>query len=346
MRKLLLLLLFVSMLLISCGSREQEPSFSRENAMQKFLNMSPERGAYFYAQNRKTYSFLDSFYRDSIFPAIAACNYKELKNINASLRSTPLEGVMEAYFQGVRNEYLQDIQAEIVNYTVLQKRLFEDEIFPLIEFELDSMLTADIENLIDEYAGGFLNYRKLEFFVGKDRSKFEKLWKENIRPQSYNEHLNKYVQAYLDSICTFQKEYFHTVTGRNVEKELNMDVSQISINISTNILNQVDSFTSGEKIAMTTELIKDYAAPIAVGIVTGGVGAILYEIGNTTYDVYTIYKDIENQVVEPEELLLSVCVEEMSHNIGTAYLQKMKQDVLSRIDSSNKVLFNLIALAL
>ena len=87
---------------------------------------------------------------------------------------------MNAYFHDVRKEYLQNIQTEIISYSQLQKKLFKDEIFPLMEFELDSMLTADVENLINEYAGGFLNYRKLKFFFGKDRTEFEKLWKENI----------------------------------------------------------------------------------------------------------------------------------------------------------------------
>ena len=346
LRKLLLFVVLFVQTLFSCKGEKQEVPLSKENAMQKFMEMSPERGAFFYAKNRLTYSFLDSFYMDSIFPAIAFCNYKELKNINISLRSTPLGEAMNAYFHDVRKEYLQNIQTEIISYSQLQKKIFKDEIFPLMEFELDSILTVDVENLIDKYAGGFLNYRKLEFFFGKDRTEFEKLWKENIHPQSYNDFLNKYVQTYFDSISVFQKEYFHAVTGRNVEKELNVDVPQISIEVSSNILNQVDVFTSGERMTMTTELIKDYAAPIAVGLVTGGVGSVLYEIGNTAYDVYGIWKDIENQVVEPEEQLLSVCVEEMSNNIGIAYMKKVEQEILSRIDSSNEVLFNLIVLAL
>lgn len=346
MRKLLLLAVLFAQILFSCKGGKQEVPLSKENAMQKFMEMSPERGAFFYAKNRMAYPFLDSFYRDSIFPAIALCSYKELKNINVSLSSTPLGEAMNAYFHDVRKEYLQNIQTEIISYSQLQKKLFKDEVFPLMEFELDSMLTADVENLINEYAGGFLNYRKLEFFLGKDRTEFEKLWKENIHPQAYNDFLNKYVQTYFDSISVFQKEYFHAVTGRNVEKELSVDVPQVSIKLSSNILNQVDAFTSGEKMTMTTELIKDYAAPIAVGLVTGGVGSVLYEVGNTAYDVYGIWKDIEDQVVEPEEQLLSVCVEEMSHNIRTVYMEKMEQEVLSRIDSSNEVLFNLIVLAL
>ena len=126
----------------------------------------------------------------------------------------------------------------------MQKQLFETEIYPLMEIELDSMLNADITKIIDRYAGGFLNYRKLEFFIGKDSKKFEKLWKEYINPQSYNDHINKYIQTYMDSISEFQKQYFYDVTGRKIEKELEINVPEISMNISSDILKQVDYFTS------------------------------------------------------------------------------------------------------
>ena len=233
-----------------------------------------------------------------------------------------------------------------MEYSFLQKQLFEKEVLPLMEMELDSMLTADMEKLIDGYAGGFLNYRKLEFFLGKDSKEFEKLWNENINAQSYNAHMNRYVCAYLDSISEFQKQYFYDVTGRNVDKELDVELSLVELHISNEILKQVDYFTSEETMEMTTELIKDYAAPVVVGIATGGIGSLIYEIGNTAYDVNKIYNDIKNQTVEPEEQLLSVCVEELSNDIRNEYLQECKQSVADRIDGSNEILYNLIALSL
>lgn len=345
MRKLFYLIL-IFIFVASCGNRKSEVPFTRENAMQKFLEMSPEQGAIFYAKNRLTYSFLDSFYRDSILPAITNCSYNELKNINTALKNTPLKEILANYFNNVRKMYLRDIHTEILNNTNLQKKVFEQEVLPLMEVELDAMVTADMEDVIDKYAGGFLNYRKLEFFFGKDEKDFKELWKKYIHIQSYNEHMNKYVETYLDSICKFQEAYLHSVTGRKINKKLKIDIPHISINISSDVLGQVNDFTTGEKMAMTTELIKDYAAPLAIGALTGGVGSVIYEIGNTSYDVYDLYQDIENEQIEPEEQLLSVCVEEINDKIKKQYFQAVQNAVIERIENSNQVLYNLILLAL
>ena len=148
MRKLFYLIL-VLIFAASCGNRRSEVPFTKENAMQKFLEMSPEQGASFYAKNRLAYSFLDSFYRDSIFPAVTNCSYNELKNINTALKNTPLTGIAEVYFDEARKMYLKDIHAEIINNAHLQKQVFEKEVMPLMEIELNSMVTDDMENVID-----------------------------------------------------------------------------------------------------------------------------------------------------------------------------------------------------
>ena len=314
--------------------------------MHKFLGMSPEQGAIFYANNRLKYSFLDSFYRDSVLPAIMNCSYNELKNVNAALKNTPLTETVQSYFSDIRNIYLKDIHAEILNNTHLQKQIFEQEVLPLMEIELNSIVTDDMEKVIDKYAGGFLNYRKLKFFFGNNGKDFKELWNKYIHVQSYNEHMNKYIEAYLDSICKFQKDYLYFVTGRKINKNLEIDMPHISINISSDIIGQVNDFTTGEKMAMTTELIKDYAAPVIIGAFTGGVGSIIYEIGNTSYDMYDLYQDIENEMIEPEEQLLSVCVEEINDKIKKQYFQAVQNAVIDRIESSNQVLYNLILLAL
>ncbi len=345
MRKLFYLIL-VLIFAASCGNRRSEVPFTKENAMQKFLEMSPEQGASFYAKNRLAYSFLDSFYRDSIFPAVTNCSYNELKNINTALKNTPLTGIAEVYFDEARKMYLKDIHAEIINNVHLQKQVFEKEVMPLMEIELNSMVTDDMENVIDKYAGGFLNYRKLEFFFGKDGKDFKELWKKYVHVQSYSERMNKYVEAYLDSICKFQEDYLYSVTGRKINKKLRIDIPYIPINISSDILGQVNEFTKGEKMAMTTELIKDYAAPVVIGALTGGVGSVIYEIGNTSYDVYDLYQEIENEEVEPEEQLLSVCVEEINDEIKKQYFQAVQHAVMNRIENSNQVLYNLILFAL
>lgn len=345
MRSLFYLIL-ISVFVGSCSNRKSETSFTRENAMHKFLEMSPEQGAIFYVKNRFIYSFLDSFYRDSVFPAIMNCSYNELKNINTALKNTPLAETVQSYFNDIRNMYLKEIHTEILNNTHLQKKIFEQEVLPLMEIELNSILTDDMENVIDKYAGGLLNYRKLEFFFGKNEKDFKELWNKYIHVQSYNEHMNKYIEAYLDSICKFQEDYLCSVTGRKINKKLKIDIPHISINISNDILDQVNDFTTGEKIAMTTELIKDYAAPVVIGAFTGGVGSIIYEIGNTSYDMYGLYQDIENEEIDPEEQLLSVCVEEISDKIKKQYFQAIQNAVMDRIESSNQVLYNLILFAL
>lgn len=341
----LIIFILTSFFFSSCIDKKGT-DFSKENAMQKFLEMSPISAASFYAKERKNYQFLDQFYRDSILPAIALCSYRELKGIKTILRFTPVNEVVDSYFKDRRAEYLDKIQSEIINNTKLQKEIFENEVYPLLKIELDSMLNSDITNVMNKYSGGFLNYKKLEFFIGKNSNDFKRIWNENVDSKNYSKHINRYIYVYLDSICQYQKQYLYSITGRKLNKDINLNVPDITINVSSDILKDVNNYTSGEKKTMTKEFIKDYAAPIVVGAVTGGVGSVIYEMGNYSYDIYDVYNNIKNKTVSPEEQLIASCVEKVCSDVEKKYFEDIKQMVFKAIDDNNRVIFNFISMVL
>ena len=335
-------------ILASCSNNvKEEKAFTEKDAMDKFTQISMEQGALFYAENREKYDFLDDLYVDSILPVIVESNYYDLKKVYLLTRKTPFVDFIEPYYNAARSDFLEAVKQELKENTEIQKDAFVTEVLPLIEIEVDSMLNADIEKVIDEYAGGILNYKKLYFFTGRNTDDFKNFWNDNIDINRYREHICQHINSYFEQINEIRKQYCKNITGRNFNDLLKpIELPLLSFALSEESIQQIATFIQGEKDAITKDALKDWIAPIIIGGLTDGTGTALYEIGTLAYDVKVTIDDLKLQKLSPEEQLQDICSNQISTQIMNEYLSLCTQMVLEEIEESNHKLFSAINIGL
>lgn len=141
--------------------------------MDKFEQLSPIEGAQFLADNREEYPFLDTLYADYVMPVVLETDYYTIRDVLSITGDTFAGESFAEDLQSARDEYLADIQTEILEAADLQKQTFLDCILQGLQIELDSMLDADLDAVMDDYAGGILNWRKLKFLAGTGVNDFK-----------------------------------------------------------------------------------------------------------------------------------------------------------------------------
>lgn len=339
------IILFVLLFLVS-GCNQKEEVLTEESAMAYFLENTPERGAVFYNKNRDKYPFLDNLYRDSIYPAVMNCNYHELKYIYYALMETPIAEDIHTLLTASKQEMMETVAVEIRRNTKAEQDVFVSEILPIMEMGIDSIIHADIEAIIEEYAGGLLNYKKLYFFTGRDQNEFRKIWNNTVQTNKYSEYIELTSKQYLETLCEIKKQYLHDITDRDVTQNINYDLPPLSFEISDEVINYVQEFTSKEKREMTNEALKDWIAPVAIGLLTGGTGAAIYELGSMGYDIKVTVDDIKNQKMESNDMLMYICEDDIYNQIKDEYLSTYTDNILKEIENINQRTYYLIDHAL
>ncbi len=151
-----------------CSSTKLTP----QEAMTKFKEYTPKEGAEYYMDNRDDYSFLDTLYQDSIMPAVLSCNYFDMDSVAYVLKGTTFEKEIQPVRNQKRNTLINQIEEELSSNSDKQCQAFQECYLPSLEMSIDSMLQEDVSDIMDDYAGGFLNYKKLIFFFGRNRNDF------------------------------------------------------------------------------------------------------------------------------------------------------------------------------
>lgn len=333
----------VLFILGSCESRKQ---LTINDAMVEFKKLSPSNGAIFYMKNRKSYNFLDKLYGDSIMPALEYCTYYELKDVYAILKNSPYGGKIGELKHNAREILLSDIYNEINSNMKEEQDIFLNEILPAIELGIDSIANVNVDEVIDEYSGGFLNYKKLYFFAGRNEEDFMKIWTEKVKIEKYHQYITDNSKYFLEMLCNLKMLYYKEITGRNVSEEIKFELPYTSIEFNDSIKKVVRDFTDKELYGMTISVIKDYAIPTALGIASFGVGTILYECGNTIYDVKTIYDDIKSGKMSADDLLKLQCESYINEQLFDKYLKGYKDCILKEIYIINNNLYNSIEISL
>lgn len=340
--KINLLVAFV-FIFYSCGDENKKVDivFTESMAMDSILKLNPEDGARFYKENRTKYVFFDDLYSDSVVPILASCNYYELKKVRVMLKNTPCYEIVDKYFQSAKEQYSSVIYRELKDNSELEKQIFNKIIIPIIEMSVDSMLDDDIDEVFSSYAGGFMNYRKLNFLFGRDRNDFKEMFWEKLDTAKYQEHIKHYVQTYLDTVSLKQNEYCMQVVNHKFDSKMIMTNPTMRIGLTKSTLTHIQKYTSGQTDEILVEAVKDYVVPLALAGATGGIST-LYDIGNTVYDVKVTIDDIKAQKVDPDDMVKYVCAHDLSYQIENYYLPKCKKKVYDMIDDSNKKLYEFI----
>lgn len=331
----------------SCSSSSSvEENLTVEKAIDTFSDLSPSDGAHFYVNNREQYPFLDTLYVSYVIPIVGECSFDTIKAVKNVVEKTPADSALLPSYSQERKKYLVQIDKEIKENAVLQKQAFVNCIIPAMQVEIDSLLEEDMDKVMDKYAGGFLNFRKLKFFFGTDSNDFAELWNENIDNDKYTKCVAKYIDTYLDSLAVMRNDYFVDVVNDG-EFESNSRISQATMDLllAKKCVRQVDEFTKNEIDDMAVSVFKDFIVPAALGASTGGIGTVAawaYDAGNMCYDVKVSLDDIKSQKLEPEDVLKYACMENIGFQIRQAYLKYYTQRVFKNIDENSQKLYESI----
>lgn len=153
--------------LSSCNvsSLSEEPKLTPEDAINSLADLSPTEGAQFFVDNREQYPFLDTLYVENIVPIIGKCSFDTIKAVKEKVGKTPADEALTPYYKSIKNDYLAKLDQEIKENAISQKKAFVNCIVPAMQVEIDSLLEKDMGEVMNKYAGGIMNWRKLKFFL-------------------------------------------------------------------------------------------------------------------------------------------------------------------------------------
>lgn len=311
------------------------------SAMEKFRELSPKDGAEYYLQNHEQYSFLDTLYRDSIMPAVLQCNYFDLDSVRGVLFDTPFKAEIDPVYHQRKEQLLQQVKKEIEINANKQKKVFDKFYLPYLEMSIDSMIDEDVDNVMSKYAGGFLNFRKLAFFFGRGRNDFKQMFWEKFDTVRYQSKIKEYIYSFYGSVKLQQDEYCNSMTGTTFRCKMRVVTPPFKIGLTRSTLSYVKNYTSKQTSEMVGEAIKDYAIPLLLDVASGG-AALVYDVGNTAYDVNDMVNELKNAKIDDDEMVKYICSHDLSYQIKNFYIALWTSQVYKEIDRSNNELFNYI----
>ena len=336
------LLGIVCIIFLSCSSND---IITRQSAMASFKELSPKGGAEFYMENYKEYCFMDSLYRDSIMPAVLQCNYFDLDSVYNVLKGTSFNVDIEPVYKERKTELIKQIELEIEENSNKQREVLRLYYLPALEMSIDSMLDDDVDEIMNRYAGGFMNFRKLAFLFGRNRDDFKKIFWENFDTAKYQNQIKNYVESFYFTIKQQQSAYSKDLTGKDFDYNWSVSIPPFIIGLSQSTLSYVKKYTHQQSDEIIGEAIKDYAVPMVIGAFSGGLSTI-YDISSTAYDIKGLVDDIKNTKINDDEMLKYVCSHDLSYQIKKYYIDKWIYQVYEQLEMSNKQLYNHIVINL
>lgn len=331
--------LLLSVVLSGCGS--EETVLTASEAMARFKELSPKEGADFYVENHSKYTFLDTLYRDSVMPAVMQCNYFDMDSVYQALKGTAFVGKIAPIRKASRDSLLIQIKKELDADLLRQRDVYTRYYMPSLEMSIDSMLDEDVGEIMSKYAGGFMNFRKLAFLFGRDRNDFKEMFWDKFDTLKYQNKIKEYVQTFYNSVKDKQNAYCHDLTGENFNSNMKIRIPYFTIGLSQSTLSHVKKYTSEQVDEMLNEAIKDYAVPLALGVVSGGLSTV-YDVGSTAYDVNEIVKDVKNAKIDDDEMMKYICAHDLAYQIKNFYIAQWTSQVFDELKRSNSELYNYI----
>lgn len=329
-------IVFLVLLLTRCGTEDY--ILSKVDAMEKFKELSPRDGAEFYLQNRNQYAFMDSLYIDSVMPAVLQCNYFDLDSVRRVLKETDFMATIEPLYQERRKEVALQVKMELGKNNAKLIDVYDKHYLPSLEMSIDSMLDDDVEKIMSKYAGGFMNYRKLAFLFGRDRDDFKEMFWEKFDTLRYQGKIIEYINTFFGSVKEQQNAYCVDLTGQEFNDTMMVETPPLIIGLSQSTLSHVKKYTSQQSSEIVGEAIKDYAVPLLLGAVSGGV-ANLYDVGSTAYDINKIVKDVKKVKIDDDEMVKFICSHDLAYQIKNYYIDKWTSQVHDEINKSNEKLY-------
>lgn len=332
--------------LTSCSKYIKEPKqYSEKEALEIMLELTPVECSDFYRINYKLNSFLDSLYVEEILPCFQQIPLPEFKSAILKLKDTPAEEYACTIYEDLYDDLISDLADELDSITFIQQQAFSEDLMPIIEVALDSIICADLEFVIEEYSGGFLNYRKLGLFTGKDSNDFAKKWNEIVDKSRYTILIQDFVNDYLSLLRETNNQYMEESIGKTFPLKNDIEFPKVNVSFNDECLYSVAAFNSREKSGMFKEFLKDWVAPAALAVVTGGASTIVnvYEAANFGYDIMVTVDEIQKMEPTSEEVLMYECASSIEEQIYKYCLNPLQESVFSMIEKQNTIILNEIA---
>ena len=272
-------------------------------------------------------------------PAVLQCNYFDLDSVSNILKRTPFDADIKPVYQEKKAGLIKQLKLEIEDNSKKQQEILVKCYLPALEMSIDSMLDDDVDEIMNKYAGGFMNFRKLAFLFGRNRDDFKKIFWEKFDTTKYQNQIKTYIESYYNIIKQQQSAYSKDLTGKKFEYNFNISTPAFIIGLSQSTLSYVKKYTHQQSDEIIGEAIKDYAVPMVIGAFTGGLSTI-YDVGNTAYDIKELVDDINNTKIDDDEMLKFVCAYDLSYQMKNYYLNKWISQINEQIEISNKQLYH------
>ena len=110
------------------------------------------------------------------------------------------------------------------------------------------------------------------------------------------------------------------------------------VNLSKNTIGFIQTYTDNETKGVVVSAVKDFAAPIAIGFVSGG-ASLVYDVATMGYD---IVQAIRNTEVSQEDIVKYLCEQDVVDQIRDIYTTSVRKQLINHIKTSNKLLYKKI----
>jgi hypothetical protein len=313
-------------------------SLTHAEVLDSIVSLSPSEGALFYINNKENISFLDSLYGNTVLPAMEDCDYMELKKVRSILGETKYKNQIQKFMFDKRVAYLNTIKKEITENEKKEIASIDDYVIPSIEYELDSLIEMNVDDILDSYSGGILNFRKLAFLFGRDKDKFISIFNNDVNIIGYEKCVQDYALNYMYIINYQQDKYCKNFTDSAFIYKAEFKLPKPKMSLSNNTISFIQDYTSNEKWDIVFSGIRDYATPIVIAYFSGG-ASLIYDAATMTYD---INEAINNTEISPEEIIKCLCEEDVAKQTIEFYKLNIRQQLIDHIKKSNNLLYKKI----
>lgn len=323
---------------------------TQEIAIDSLYKLTVVESAKFYVEHYKDNPFLTKIYIDSIItPYFGYLDVYELKSIYNILHKTPTSKVVAKYYGKAKESELRDIATELNSHRELHIALLTDSLLPLLIIEADGVIEKTVNDVFEDFAGGFLNYKKIGFFFGRDAEDFVESWDEQKEKFEVNYSVvsDEYIKSYLTFITNLRNEYFRTWLPKynsKIAKE-NINLFQYNIPVTTEHLEYVNKYTDSEISSMISETITDLiidAGVITVGTLVGGpIGGFLSSTGgafatSVGIGVMQSIKEVKN--LSSDQIFIYTCTEYTIEDLERFYINQAEQLKKNLIKEDNELI--------
>ncbi len=295
-----------------------------------FKKMEMDEGIDFYIKARNHFPKLDKVYKDSIMPIIARAPYPVLKKVNNKLSKASVKVELDSVMCCAKGEFLEYVKEELEECRLASIEAYDCATLPAIELGLDSVCEKQVGKVMDKFAGGFMDYRKILIAFGRDMNKFKELWDKYVIAADYQEVIYTYSNVFLNDMYDLQNDYYFQIMGNNCDLQRKSYIPEtLSLSFPKDEMQLFEDYISVEQSKGWYTLVdmlpsinpKDWIADL---IVTG------VEIG----------VDVLSEEMTPEEKLEAFCQNSVLSQISSGYFDKERQTIIELINNSYNNLYN------